>query len=143
MALAHFNSAKGANALHRYDEARLAAEQALAIWRQAGSGGFYLACASTMLGQTFLGQGQDRQAATQLEEAVRLFQDDGSSHYPLAARFALARALWESAAERPRARALAGEAKAGYQRLGNLASEVATIDSWLQAHDRPKRGHRN
>ena len=64
-------------------------------------------------------------------------KDDQSSQYAHVARFALARALWESPAQRPRALTLAREAKAGYQRLGNLASEVAKVDGWLQAHGRP------
>jgi eukaryotic-like serine/threonine-protein kinase len=134
VALAHFNSAEALNALHRYDEARVAAEQALAIWRRAGSSAFYRACASTMLGEALLGQGHLRDAATRLEKALALFQEPASTQYPPAARFALARALWESPAERPRALGLAREAKAGYQKLGNLPSEVAKVDGWLQAH---------
>jgi tetratricopeptide (TPR) repeat protein len=143
LALAQFNSAEALNALHRYDEARVVAEQALAIWRRTGSGTFYRACASTMLGEALLGQGRPRDAATRLEEALALFQDPGPTPYPQTARFALARALWQSPAERPRALGLAREAKAGYQKLGNLPNEVAKVDSWLQAHSESRPGRRN
>jgi tetratricopeptide (TPR) repeat protein len=143
VALAHFNSAEALNAMRRYDEALASAERAVRIWQHAGSDAFYLACASTMLGEALLGQGHPQGAAARLEEAVALFKDDASSWYPQSARFGLARALWESPAQHPRALTLAREAKAGYQRLGNLPGEVAKVDSWLRAHDGHKRGRGN
>jgi serine/threonine-protein kinase len=130
--LAAFNSAETLNRLHRHDEAREAAGRALAIWRHTGAGPFFQACALTMLGEALLGQGHSREAAASLAEAVALYGADRSSAYPSEARFVLARALWASPAERPRALSLAREARAGYERVADQAAEVAEIDAWLR-----------
>jgi tetratricopeptide (TPR) repeat protein/tRNA A-37 threonylcarbamoyl transferase component Bud32 len=142
VAMTVINSAEALNALHRYDEAHAASEQALRIWRQAGSNQFLQAYALTTDGEALLGQGRPHEAAARIKEALPLFGNE-QTMYLQAARFALARALWESPAERPRALGLARDAKAGYQKLGNLASEVAKVDGWLQTRGEPNPGRRN
>jgi tRNA A-37 threonylcarbamoyl transferase component Bud32/tetratricopeptide (TPR) repeat protein len=133
-ALALVNNAEVLNALGRYAGAQAAAEQALGIYRRMGSPPFYEGFALTTLGQALLGQTRPREAATQLEEAVDLLRD-GESGYAPTARFALARALWSSSPEsRPRAMALAREARAGYERFNYEAQDVAKVDAWLREH---------
>jgi tetratricopeptide (TPR) repeat protein len=129
-----FNTAEALNALHRYDEARAAAERALAIWQHSGTSRTYRAIALTMLGEAVMGQGHPREAATRLREALDLFQDEKLSPYAYAARFALARALRGSSGARRQSLALAREASAGYQRLGNHPDELAEVTAWLRAH---------
>jgi tetratricopeptide (TPR) repeat protein len=129
------NEAEALNALHRYDEARAVSERALAVWRRAGSSSFHVAWALTSLGEALLGLGRSADAVTRLEEAGSLFGDDRSS-YPHEARFALARALWARPDDRARALALARQARTGYERLGDAATQVAEVDAWLAAHDR-------
>ena len=141
-ALSFANSAEALIGLHRYDEAHQAAEEALRIWRHAGSTTFYQAWALALDGEALLGAGRAREATERLVEALRLVKDE-STPIPHGARFALARALWTSPADRPRALTLAREAKAGYQKLGNLASDVAKVDTWLLAHGERRPGRRN
>jgi hypothetical protein len=47
-------------------------------------------------------------------------------------RFALARALWPDPGTRPRALALAREARADYVALGTQPKSVVAIDAWLK-----------
>ena len=127
------NAAEALNALQRYAEARVASERALAIWHRAGSHPFYEAVALNSLGQALLGLGRPAESVVQLERAGAILGDDPSP-YPHEVRFALARTLWTWPQKRPRALALAREARAGYQRLGTAAAEVAAVDTWLRAH---------
>jgi tetratricopeptide (TPR) repeat protein len=127
------NMAEALNALHRHDEARAAAERTLAIWQRSGTSRVYRAIALTMLGEAVMEQGHPREAATRLREALDLFQDERLSPYAYEARFALARALWGSSGERRQALALARDASAGYQRLGNHPDELAQVNAWLRA----------
>ena len=57
------NSAEALNLLHRFAEARAAAEEALRIWRRAGSSTFYQGYALMTLGEALLGEGRPREAA--------------------------------------------------------------------------------
>lgn len=84
-------------------------------------------------GEARLGQGDAREASRRLEEALRLM-DDEMVVVSQRARFTLARAVWTSPADRPRARELAAQARAGYQKPGTVASEVAKVDDWLRSH---------
>ena len=125
------NSAEALNLLHRYDDARTAAREALRVWRRAGSSKLYEGFALSMLGESSLGAGRPRDAAVEFEEALGLLRDDPT---PIreAARFGLARALWESAETRPRALGLARETEAAYQRL-HISGEATNVASWLKA----------
>jgi tetratricopeptide (TPR) repeat protein len=127
------NSAETLNKLGRYEEARVASERALAIWRRSGASPIYEAVALNSLGQALLGLGRPAEAAENLERARALVGDE-TSLYPHEIRFALARALWTWPEKRARALALAGEARAGYQRRGTAAAEVAAVDTWLRSH---------
>jgi hypothetical protein len=69
-----------------------------------------------------------------LQEALDLFGND-STIYPDTARFTLARALWSSPTDRPRALALARRARNGFERFVDRSAEVARVDAWLQERD--------
>jgi tetratricopeptide (TPR) repeat protein len=139
--LTFFNEAETLNALHRYDEARGAAERALALWRTAGSNPLYEAMGRTLLGESLAGLARSDEAARELEKAGALFGDDRSA-YADEAKFALARALWGPPARQTRALALAREARDGYQHLGNAPAEVASVEAWLRAHDNGRAAKR-
>jgi len=139
VALATLNAAEPLIGLRRYREAAETSERALECFRGAGSNPFYEAVALTLRGEALLGLEEPDQAVASLEKALALFGDDMSS-YPPEARFALARALWPSPQRRPRALALAGQAKAGYEHLTATAAEAAAVDAWLRAHAETKEG---
>ena len=67
------NEAEVLNALHRYDEAQVRLDQAMEIWRHAGSNPYFVALTLTNLGETLLGQGRLHEARSRLEEAIKLF----------------------------------------------------------------------
>jgi tetratricopeptide (TPR) repeat protein len=88
-----------------------------------------------MLGEALVEGGQLREAREPLERAVAL-----STRVELApperarARFALARVLWHSHAERPRALSLAREAREAYARSAPAyAPRAREVQSWLSA----------
>ncbi|WP_163988723.1 serine/threonine-protein kinase [Pyxidicoccus caerfyrddinensis] len=89
-----------------------------------------------LLGEALLEGGQLREAREPLERAVAL-----SARVELApperarAHFALARVLWQSRAERPRALALAREAHEAYARgAPAYAPRAREVQVWLSAH---------
>jgi tetratricopeptide (TPR) repeat protein len=132
------NEAEAQNALGRYEEARAAAERALAISRRVGSSAFYEGLALNSLGQAQFGLGRPAEAVATLEEARSLFGEDRSS-YPAEVRFALARALWTWQDKRSHALALAREAESRYRSIGTAAAEAAKVEAWLSAHEAPVR----
>jgi tetratricopeptide (TPR) repeat protein len=93
------NSAGSLNLLHRYSEARLAAEEALRILRHSGSSAFHQGYTLAMLGEALIGEGRPREAALRLEEALDLLRRDPTP-YQQTAELALARALAALAASR-------------------------------------------
>jgi tetratricopeptide (TPR) repeat protein len=121
------------NALHLYQEALEDNHHAVAIWQAAGASRFQLACGLTGLAESLMGLQRPRDAVTYLEEALRAHQDNKTPFYP-ATRFALARALWPAGDQRPRAVALAAEAKSEYERTGADASRTAEVATWLRSH---------
>jgi len=132
-ALLRADAAEPLIALGRYTEARAEAQQALEIWRNVGASAFYQAFGLAMLGEALLGEGRAREAAVPLEQTLSLM-GDSSLPYVHGARFALARALWESPPQRPRARLLARQARGGYERAGNRGPDLAQVDAWLRTH---------
>jgi eukaryotic-like serine/threonine-protein kinase len=124
------NQGEALNALRRFPEAQAALERALEIARRAGSSPFYTAWLQTRLGETLLGDGRPREARAPLEEALRLAPNEQIPYLP-AARFALARALWDSPETRPRSFQLAQQAKAATANAGPVMAEVS---AWLRAH---------
>lgn len=130
VAMALANSAEALNTLHRYDEARSTALQALRTMRKAGTSKLHEGFVLSNVGEASLATGRPRDAAAEFEEAFRLLGDDPT---PLreAARFGLARALWEATETRPRALALAREAAAAYNHL-HIPDEAAKVERWLK-----------
>ena len=132
VAMSLANNAEVLNLLRRYEEARAAGLEALRIYRTAGTSKVQDAFALSNVGEASLGMGRPRDAATEFEQALTLLHDDPT---PIreAARFGLARAMWESAPTRPRALALAREAEVAYQLL-HMPSDAADVERWLNAH---------
>ncbi len=89
-----------------------------------------------MLGEALVEDGQLREARERLERAVALSTRVELTPPDVArARFALARALWPSVGERPRALSLAREAQAAYERSAPAyAPRARVVRSWLSAH---------
>jgi tRNA A-37 threonylcarbamoyl transferase component Bud32/tetratricopeptide (TPR) repeat protein len=138
VAFVYSNQGESLNALHRYAEARAAFEQAVEIWRRAGSDPFFLSYGLIGLGLAHLGEGRPDAALAPLEEAlqIRVAKQVDPEHAG-EARFAVARALWHRAGDRERARALAVQARADYGRAPKgaeqIAAQIAAIDAWLRA----------
>ena len=117
------------NRLGRFSEARASFERALAVWREIGAGEFVRAYGLTGLGIAYLGEGRPGDAVPHLERAVAARVVAKAAPSLLAeSRFALARALWSRSSDRPRALALARQARAAY---GPDAKAGAEIDAWL------------
>jgi tRNA A-37 threonylcarbamoyl transferase component Bud32/tetratricopeptide (TPR) repeat protein len=134
LALIANNEGEALNALRRHDEARRAFELALRIWRKAGADKTFISYALTGLGVAYLGMGRSADALPPLEEALRIRGDAHMAHDVLGeTKFALARALWADPGRRPRALALAQEARADYVALGTQPKSVGAIDAWLKA----------
>ncbi len=81
------------------------------------------------LGQLYLARHRPEQAAPLFERALTLDSHDPDPEILLG----LAEALWETGAERPRARALVEQALAYYQRVGHQAG-IAVATRWLTEH---------
>jgi eukaryotic-like serine/threonine-protein kinase len=123
------NLCEALNRLGRYDEARAACGRALAVWKEVGAAPVVRAYGLTGLGTALVGEGRAVEAIAPLEEAVaaRAASTVGPTFLG-ESRFALARALWSRPATRPRALALARQARA--DDAGD-AKAVAAIDAWL------------
>jgi tetratricopeptide (TPR) repeat protein len=104
------------------------------------------------LGEAEVALGNPARAVTYLEQAVAALpailrgskQGAGVEELvPARARFALARAVWQGGGDRRRAIELAEQARAGYQkvvagRARYLRSELAEVEAWLAARERPR-----
>jgi tRNA A-37 threonylcarbamoyl transferase component Bud32/tetratricopeptide (TPR) repeat protein len=126
-------------ALGRPKDAAPLFEEATARWVPAGGAeNATLAFPLTGLGRARLALGQSARSLEPLEHALRL-REAGEANPSLVAetRFALARALWDAGAEpakaRPRARALATQARDAYAHAPD-AAPAKTVDAWLAAH---------
>jgi eukaryotic-like serine/threonine-protein kinase len=120
----------------RWGEATAAAARALAIFeREADPDGVFVFVGLTALGIAHLGAGGIDEALPVLERANRIGDARApTSAYRARAHFALARALWEAAAEQTRALALAMTARQEYARSAETPAnqkELATISAWL------------
>jgi eukaryotic-like serine/threonine-protein kinase len=108
MAVQLVSRAEILNQLGRYQAARGDAGRAVGIQeRELGPACVNLIFALAPLGDAELGLGQPAQAVEPLERALQLAEAAGLADELPRLRFALARALWESARDRPRARQLA------------------------------------
>jgi predicted Ser/Thr protein kinase len=124
------NSCESLNRVGRFGEALKLCRRALDVWRVAGAGPVFRAYGLTGVGMALLGLGKPGEAVAPLEEAV---STRVSSHVGAVlegeSRFALARALWSRPEARPRALALAKQARADY---ASEPKNVAEIDAWLE-----------
>jgi tetratricopeptide (TPR) repeat protein len=128
------NEGEALNGLGRFAEARDVFQRSLAILRAAGAAPRDLAIVLTGLGRADVGVNQFAEATAVLEEALRSRIEAGDSPEHLGeTRFALARALWPRAADRPRSRALAKQAREDYGKVPSSASRIEQIDRWLAA----------
>jgi len=128
----------------RNDEAREKYEQALAIWEKAlGPKHPRVASVLVGIGECHLDEGRAVKALPYLERAVSIAgasQGDGMTH--ARARFALARALWDSRRGRDRALSLAKLAGDAFAEAGKRAAADQTrVADWLAARGvkRPER----
>jgi tetratricopeptide (TPR) repeat protein len=123
------------NALGRSRDARASFEKARIIWeRELGLDNRNLAYALTGIGISYLADGDGSNAIVPLERAFKIREAEETDPSRRAeTRFALARALWDSGRDRPRAHALAEEARESYARA-EIKAKLAEVDSWLRVH---------
>lgn len=97
------------------------------------------------IGEALLGAGDVDAARKELERAMALLQgQEKGPQWTARPRFLLARALWATPGERPRARELAG---AALQELvaaeGDNRALIAEIRAWLSTRDQPPARRRD
>jgi eukaryotic-like serine/threonine-protein kinase len=121
-----------------YAEAHASYERALAIWEQAlGSEHPDLAYPLVGLARIALTRGRAGDAVAFAERATKVREDgDAPAREVAEARFVLARALWDASdRERPRALAVAEQAREAYREAGDgKATELAEVEAWLLEH---------
>jgi tetratricopeptide (TPR) repeat protein len=130
--------------LGRHREAEVALRETLHLMNaRFGPESHYRAYPMVPLGNTLVATGRAREAVTLLEEAVRL-RERGEHNRSLVAeaRFALARALWESKADRARACTLAAAAREDYAKNPGFDKQIAAVTAWLAAHPSQHAGIR-
>jgi eukaryotic-like serine/threonine-protein kinase len=119
--------------LGRLEEAQRNLEQARASWEPDSKAPHPRAAEALLgLGELHLARHQPAQAVPLLERALGFAQP----HTRVEVQQVLARALWDSRQDRARARELAAQALAYYQRLGHKPG-AAAVSKWLAAHARP------
>ena len=120
----------------RYSDARKSFEAARTIWeRELGPESRSLADALTGIGISHLAEGNPTSALAPLERALTIRQTAEPDPTKRAdTEFNLARALWASHRDRPRARVLAERAKDGYARA-TARPKLIEVDQWLRERD--------
>jgi tetratricopeptide (TPR) repeat protein len=129
------NRAETLVALHRYAEAEASFARALQIMEHD------LHAAETNLAYPLAGLGEVKLATGHAADAVPLLeralaareQNESDANLTADTQLTLARALWESAADRKRALALATKARATYASHGR-PQRVQDVVAWLAAH---------
>jgi tetratricopeptide (TPR) repeat protein len=121
------------NALGRYSEARELFTSALASWaKELPAGHPNFGDSLSGIGQSFLGEGAPDKAVAPLEQALTIRERNGAETSQIGeTRFLLARALWDSDQDRPRAQALARAAKEAYGDGPAWRDKIAAVDRWL------------
>jgi tetratricopeptide (TPR) repeat protein/predicted Ser/Thr protein kinase len=123
------NACEALNHAGRYAEALPRCRRAMEIWAIDGVDAIFRSYGQTGIGLALVGLGRPGEAVAPLEEALAA-RVAGHLAGPLQGepRFALARALWSRPADRPRALALARQARV--DDAGD-AKAIAEIDAWL------------
>jgi len=117
----------------RFDEAIAVYRESLAIkQRTLRPDHPDLAVSREGIGQSLLSLGRTREAAAELELALKLGGSEPSLRAE--ARFALARALWALGKNRARARELSTGARADYQAAGR-PEKASEVQRWMEARD--------
>jgi predicted Ser/Thr protein kinase len=130
-AMIYANECEALNRLRRFDEALSACGRAMSLWQVVRPDPFFLTFGQAQTGIALLGLGKPERASGPLEQAVAARVAAHAAGELLGEpRFALARALWPAAAQRPHALALARQARLDY--TGDT-KRVAEIDAWLAA----------
>jgi len=112
-------------------------QRALAIRERAlGPDHPHVALTLTGLTRALVALGEASAAVDTGERALRIrLAKPGDPALLGETRFALARALWEAGRQRPRARALAGQAEAAFAGAGpRRADDLAAVRAWLDQH---------
>jgi len=92
-----------------------------------------LASALTGQARVWLARGQPARAIPIVERGLGLEVHDSVTLAD--ARFTLARALWDSGRDRPRARQLAAQARDIYAKLGaGFKKEMGEVEPWIASH---------
>jgi serine/threonine-protein kinase len=124
------NRGESLRRLGRYAEARADFERSLGLQQSDRD----LAYPLTGLGEIDIAGGNPTAAVPLLERALRIRKEkEPDATYVATTEFALARALWESGGDRPRARALARSAREVYL-TRRRPEKVGEVDVWLAAH---------
>jgi tetratricopeptide (TPR) repeat protein len=131
--MGHNNVANGFKDLHQYEKALLEYEAALRVKLKTRGPDYPMTVRTEgNLGEMHALLGQSAQAIDELTHALHVLEaGDGKPDELAEFHFALARALWSKPAERPRATALAGQAKQEFARIPKHEQQVREIDAWL------------
>jgi serine/threonine protein kinase len=116
--------------------ARVAFARAVAIFEKTARKGPELAPLLAGLGEAELLTGEPSAAVGTLERALAAWGDSQiTPHLIPTAKFALARALWEAGGDRPRARSIAEDARAGFlANKGPWLPKAEEVAAWLKSH---------
>ncbi len=133
------NQANVLRDLHRHDEAIAELEQLLALQEASGAGPASLAHTLLNLGTTHVARGAPADAIPVLERGLTVSASGPDQEFQHAKlELELARALWNSRTDRPRARRLAQVTATTLRAAGPDAAEVlADVDKWLADPDAP------
>ncbi len=133
------NQANVLGDLERHDEAVAELKELLALQEAAGTGPGSVAHTLLNLGTAHIARGAPADAVPVLERALTL-NASGPDHEYMRAKLelALARALWNSRTDRPRARRLMQVTAATLRAAGpDAASVLADVEKWIADPDAP------
>jgi tetratricopeptide (TPR) repeat protein/predicted Ser/Thr protein kinase len=137
-AMAHHELGEAARRLGRHAEALEHERQAIrCIEAKMGAGSDYLLLPLETVGALYLDEGRPGLAIPPLERAAAIYERQPPAFLRWSAeiRFLLARALWETGGDRPRALALARQAREDAMKIPESARiGLAGLNPWLVRH---------